>query len=117
MSKTIATQIAEAAVNTKFENLSEDAVLHAKTLTLDVLASMVGTRNIISSEIAREIAEEMGGPEEATIVGAPKRQRFPMQPLQTPFNVMDLTLWMTITNPTHIHLLQPIRSAWPCASI
>ena len=31
MSKTIATQIAEAAVNTKFENLSEDAVLHAKT--------------------------------------------------------------------------------------
>ena len=104
MSKTIATQIAEAAVNTKFENLSEDAVLHAKTLTLDVLASMVGTRNIISSEIAREIAEEMGGPEEATIVGAP-------------FNVMDLTLWMTITNPTHIHLLQPIRSAWPCASI
>ena len=73
MSKTIATQIAEAAVNTKFENLSEDAVLHAKTLTLDVLASMVGTRNIISSEIAREIAEEMGGPEEATIVGAPKK--------------------------------------------
>ena len=109
MSKTIATQIAEAAVNTKFENLSEDAVLHAKTLTLDVLASMVGTRNIISSEIAREIAEEMGGPEEATIVGAPKKAAVP--------NVMDLTLWMTITNPTHIHLLQPIRSAWPCASI
>ena len=77
MSKTIATQIAEAAVNTKFENLSEDAVLHAKTLTLDVLASMVGTRNIISSEIAREIAEEMGGPEEATIVGAPKKAAVP----------------------------------------
>ena len=70
MSKTIATQIAEAAVNTKFENLSEDAVLHAKTLTLDVLASMVGTRNIISSEIAREIAEEMGG---GNHCGSPKK--------------------------------------------
>ena len=70
MSKTIATQIAEVAVNTKFENLPEEAVVKAKTLTLDVLASMLGTRDVISSEIAREVAEEMGGPGEATIVGS-----------------------------------------------
>lgn len=70
MSKTIATQIAEVAVNTKFENLPEEAVVKAKTLTLDVLASMLGTRDVISSTIAREIAEELGGPAEATIVGS-----------------------------------------------
>ena len=69
MSKTIATQIAEVAVNTKFENLPEEAVVKAKTLTLDVLASMLGTRDVISSTIAREVAEELGGPAEATIVG------------------------------------------------
>ena len=69
MSKTIATQIAEVAVNTKFENLPEEAVVKAKTLTLDVLASMLGTRDVISSVIAREVAEEMGGPgESATLV-------------------------------------------------
>ena len=70
MSKTIATQIAEVAVNTKFENLPEEAVVKAKTLTLDVLASMLGTRDVISSTIAREVAEELGGPAEATIVGS-----------------------------------------------
>ena len=70
MSKTIATKIAEVAVNTKFENLPEEAVVKAKTLTLDVLASMLGTREVISSTIAREVAEEMGGPAEATIVGS-----------------------------------------------
>ena len=57
-------------MNTKFENLPEEAVVKAKTLTLDVLASMLGTRDVISSTIAREVAEEMGGPAEATIVGS-----------------------------------------------
>ena len=55
MSKTIATKIAEVAVNTKFENLPEEAVVKAKTLTLDVLASMLGTREVISSTIALEV--------------------------------------------------------------
>ena len=62
MSKTIATKIAEVAVNTKFENLPEEAVVKAKTLTLEELASMLGTREVISSTIALEVAEEMGVP-------------------------------------------------------
>ena len=48
-------------MNTKFENLPEEAVVKAKTPTLDVLASMLGTRDVISSTIAREVAEELGG--------------------------------------------------------
>lgn len=74
---TIAKKIAKTAVNLKFEDLPEEAVEHARMLTLDVLASMVGTRDIISSKIAREVAEEMGGPEEGTIVGEAKKVALP----------------------------------------
>lgn len=77
MGKTIARQIAEVACKLKYEDLSPKAKQHAKTLTLDVLGSMVGTRKIISSEIAREVAEEMGGPEEASIVGSTKKVATP----------------------------------------
>lgn len=77
MKKTIATQIAEAATSLKFSDLPQYAVNHAKTLTLDVFGSMVGTRNIVSSIIAREIAEELGGPEEGTIVGSKKKVALP----------------------------------------
>ena len=70
MNKTIAAQIAEVAVATTYDKLPAEAVTKAKMLTLDVLASMVGTRNVISSEIAREISEELAGPAEATIVGS-----------------------------------------------
>ena len=75
--ETIAKQIAKTAVELKYEDLPDYAVEHAKMLTLDVLASMVGTRNIITSQIAREIAEEMGGPEEGTIVGSSKKVALP----------------------------------------
>jgi len=77
MSKTISTQIAELATSLKYEQLPEKAVVHAKTLVLDLLGSMVGTRNVISSQIARETAAELGGPEEATIVGYNKKVAAP----------------------------------------
>lgn len=70
MEKTIAQNIAKVVKNTKFEDLPEYAVNHAKKLTLDLLGSMIGTRDISTSKIAREISEELGGPEEATIVGS-----------------------------------------------
>ena len=73
MSKTLAELISEVTVNTKYEDIPQYALDHAKMLTLDVLASMVGTRHVISSEIARSVAEELGGPEEATIVGCKKK--------------------------------------------
>lgn len=77
MKKTIAEEIARLAVGLKYEDLPTYAADHAKMLTLDVLASMVGTRNIITSRIAREIAGEIGGPEEGTIVGAAKKVALP----------------------------------------
>ncbi|NCB94466.1 MAG: MmgE/PrpD family protein [Clostridia bacterium] len=74
---TIAKQIAKVTVDLKYSDLPKEAVEHAKMLTLDVLASMVGTRNIITSQIARETAEELGGPEEGTIVGSSKKAALP----------------------------------------
>ena len=75
--ETIAKQIAKVATELKYEDLPDYAVEHAKMLTLDVLASMVGTRDIISSKIAREVAEEMGGPKEGTIVGSKEMVALP----------------------------------------
>ena len=77
MSKYLAEQISEVVVNTHFEDLPQYAVDKAKMLTLDVLASMVGTRKVISSEIARDVAAELGGPEEASIVGYGKKVAAP----------------------------------------
>ncbi len=77
MEKKIAQVISDLVLELKFEMLPEYAIKHAKTLTLDVLASMIGTRDIISSKIAREIACEMGGPKEASIVGEKDKVALP----------------------------------------
>lgn len=77
MSKTIATQVAELSAHLKFEDLPQKAVEYSKTLLLDVLGSMIGTRDLESSLVAREISEELGGPEEATIVGSGKKVAVP----------------------------------------
>lgn len=77
MEPRIAEKIAQLSVDLTFDQLPDYAVAHAKTLTLDVLASMVGTRSIITSEIARETAEELGGPEEGTIVGSSQKVALP----------------------------------------
>ncbi len=77
MAETIAQKIAAMAAGLEYEAIPKQAVNHAKMLTLDVLASMAGTRNIITSKIAREIAEEMGGPCEGTIVGSSRKVSLP----------------------------------------
>lgn len=69
MSPKIAEKIADLTVNLKYEDIPDYAVKYAKSLVLDVLASMVGTKDIVSSKIAREVAIEMGGPKQSTIVG------------------------------------------------
>ena len=75
--KKLAEHIADLAVGTSYETLPASATAYAKTLLLDVLGSMVGTRNLESSRIARATAEELGGPGEATIVGSGKKVATP----------------------------------------
>ena len=52
--KKLAEHIAELAVGTSYKTLPAPAIAYVKTLLLDVLGSMVGTRNLESSRIARD---------------------------------------------------------------
>ncbi len=65
----ISQQIAELAVNLRYEDLPEKARRRAANLVLDLLGSMIGSKEIESSVIATELALELGGPPESTVVG------------------------------------------------
>ena len=53
--KKVAEAISDIAVGLTIDKLPADAVDYTKTLVLDVLASMIGTREIVSSRIAAEL--------------------------------------------------------------
>jgi 2-methylcitrate dehydratase PrpD len=67
--KPISQQIAELAVNMCHEDLPEKARRGATNLLLDLLGSMIGSKEIRSSQIAAEVALELGGPPESTVIG------------------------------------------------
>ena len=62
-------QLADVAVNFCYEDLPDKARKHATNLFLDLLGSMIGSKNIESSKMAAELALELGGPEESTVIG------------------------------------------------
>ncbi len=66
---TISEQIAELTVNLRYEDLPAEVRKRAANLVLDLLGSMIGSKNVESSKMATELALELGGPEESTIVG------------------------------------------------
>lgn len=65
----ISEQLADLAVNLRYEDLPENARKHAATLFLDLLGSVIGSKRIESSKMAVELALELGGPEESNIIG------------------------------------------------
>jgi 2-methylcitrate dehydratase PrpD len=67
--KTISEQIAELTVSLRYEALPEEVRKRAAELLLDLLGSMIGSKNTESSKIATELALEWGGPEESTVIG------------------------------------------------
>ena len=73
----ISERIADIVVSTHFENLPGNAIKHVKGLLLDSLGSMIGSKDINSSKIATEVALELGGPEESTIVGSGRKVAAP----------------------------------------
>lgn len=66
---TISEQIADLSVDLKYDNLPEKARTKASNLILDVLGSIIGSKEIKSSRIAAEVALELDGPEESTVIG------------------------------------------------
>ncbi len=67
--KRISEQIAELTVGLRYEDLPEKVRQRAANLVLDLLGSMIGSKNVESSRIAAEVALELGGPEESTVIG------------------------------------------------
>jgi 2-methylcitrate dehydratase PrpD len=68
-SKPISEQIAELSVGLRYEDLPQNVRERAASLVLDLLGSMIGSKEVESSRIAAEVALELGGPEESTVIG------------------------------------------------
>jgi 2-methylcitrate dehydratase PrpD len=67
--KPISQQIAELAVNLRYEDLPVNVRAKAANLLMDLLGSMIGSKKIVSSRIATELALELGGPAESSVIG------------------------------------------------
>jgi len=67
--ETISEQIAKLSVDLRYDDLPEEARRKATNLILDLLGSMIGSKEIESSRIAAELALELDGPKESTIIG------------------------------------------------
>jgi 2-methylcitrate dehydratase PrpD len=68
-SKSVSERMAELAVGFRYEDLPEKVGEGAANLVLDLLGSMIGSKEVESSRIAAEVALEMGGPEESAVIG------------------------------------------------
>jgi 2-methylcitrate dehydratase PrpD len=68
-SRPISEQIADLVVDLRYEDLPDRVSKRAANLVLDLLGSMIGSKEIESSRIAAEVALEWGGPPESTVIG------------------------------------------------
>jgi 2-methylcitrate dehydratase PrpD len=75
--KPISQQIAELSVNLRYEDLPVKVQKRAANLLMDLLGSMIGSKKIQSSRIATELALELGGPEESSVIGYRRRVAAP----------------------------------------
>lgn len=66
---TISEQIADLSIDLKYHHLPEKARTKASNLILDVLGSIIGSKEIESSRIAAEVALDLDGPEDSTVIG------------------------------------------------
>jgi len=68
-SEKVSEHLADLTYRLRYEDLPPKAQNHAKTIVLDLLGSMIGSKGLLSSKIATELALELGGPEESTVIG------------------------------------------------
>ncbi len=69
MEKIISRQIAEFAVNLKYEDLPEEVIFEVKRYLFDSIGCALGSMNTRDVNIIKDIYSEMGGREEATVFG------------------------------------------------
>jgi 2-methylcitrate dehydratase PrpD len=77
LQETISEKIAKLSVGLRYDDLPNKAQTKAANLTLDLLGSMIASKEIESSRIATELALELGGPEESTVVGTNRKVAAP----------------------------------------
>ncbi len=68
-SRRISELIADLVVGLRYEDLPDKVHKRAANLVLDLLGSMIGSKEIESSRIAAKVALELGGPQESTVIG------------------------------------------------
>lgn len=73
----ISEQIADLSVDLSYNDLPESARVKAANLILDVLGSIIGSKGVESSRIAAELALELDGPAESTVIGYGRRVAAP----------------------------------------
>ncbi|MBZ0181747.1 MAG: MmgE/PrpD family protein [Melioribacteraceae bacterium] len=73
MEKSIARQIAEFAVNLKYEDLPKEVVYEVKRYLYDSIGCAYGSFKTKDVNIIRDIYLEMGGKEEASLIGFPDK--------------------------------------------
>lgn len=66
---TVTQQLSAAADAIRYDDLPAEVIDHAKWLIVDAFACAIGAYNSDSAAVARQVAGEMGGPEEATLIG------------------------------------------------
>ena len=69
MEKTISRQIAEFAVNLRYEDLPDNVIYEVKRYLYDSVGCALGSMHTKDVNIVKDIYEDMGGKEEATIFG------------------------------------------------
>lgn len=69
MGRKISEQLADLTAHLRYDDLPRNVRHHATTLILDLLGSIIGSKKIESSQMAAELALELGGPEESNIIG------------------------------------------------
>ncbi len=67
---TVARELARFSSKLRFEDLPEEVVHEAKRALLDALGCAVGGYPSLASHIMQEVAQELGGPKEATVIGS-----------------------------------------------
>jgi 2-methylcitrate dehydratase PrpD len=73
----ISEKIAKLSAGLQYEHLPERAQDKAANLILDLLGSVIGSKEIESSRIAAQLALELDGPEESTVIGYNRRVAAP----------------------------------------
>jgi 2-methylcitrate dehydratase len=65
----VAHDLAETALAVRYEDIPEDVRVQAKRLVIDAFACLIGGFESPTGRICRELAHELGGPVQATILG------------------------------------------------